>query len=145
MSFNLSDIKWGRAVLWTVLGFLIAFLIPTVIITGYLFVLGFQMRGAPPQEVQIAVLTGIFYNLLAIAGTMLGAFVGGRKTAQGAEDGYQLNGLVTGIGVAIATAVYAVVRISSFTVWVPVHFVLAIAGGWLGGWLVARRASEEEL
>lgn len=146
MSFNLSNIRWGRVILWIILGALIAFLIPNIVATVYLVVLGFQMRGTPPQEVQIAVLTGAFYNLVAILGTALGAFIGGRQAARGVEeDGYQLNGLVTGIGVAILATVTAVLRISAFTLWAPLHLILAVAGGWFGGWLVARRASSEEL
>ena len=145
MSFDLSKIKWGRVVLWIVLGFLISFLIPNVIGSGYLVVLGFQMRGTPPQEVQIAVLTSPFYNLMAILGTLVGGFIGGRQAARKAEEGGCLiNGLAVGIGVAVLATVYAVIRVSSFTFWVPLHFILGIVGGWLGGWLAARRAQDEE-
>ena len=47
--------------------------------------------------------------------------------------------------IAIASAAYDVFRISAFTAWVPVHFCLAIACGWFGGWLVSRHPLDEEL
>jgi len=143
MSFNLSDVKWGRAVLWIVLGTIIAILIPTVFMFAYMIVLGFQLRGAPPQEVQVAFLLGIPHNVVGLLATVLGGYLGGRATARRAEGSHLLNGLIVGVGTAIARAGFSVFQYGSFTVWTPLHAVLAIAGGCLGGWLGGRQAESE--
>jgi hypothetical protein len=143
MSFNLSDVKWGRVALWTVLGLVIAILVPTIFMVAYMVVLGFQMRGAPPREVQVAFLLGIPHNVVGLLATALGGFLGGRATARAAEASHQLNGLVVGIGLAIVRAAFSVFQFGTFTVWLPPHAILAIAGGCLGGWLAGRRAEKE--
>ena len=140
----MSDIKWGQVVQWVVLGSLVAILISLVFMTAYMVVLGFQMRGNPPREVQGAFVVGPIYGLVSVLATALGGFIGGRKTALKAEGSYQLSGLMVGIGVGILVAAFTVFQISKFNFWVPVRFVLGIVGGWLGG-LPAAESAEAEM
>jgi hypothetical protein len=68
MSFEFSDIKWGKVVVGVILGFILAFVVPILVNEGYGVVLGFQLRGAPPQEriVEFAKSTPVFIVVLVI-------------------------------------------------------------------------------
>ena len=50
MSFDFSSLKWGRIVIGVIVGFVVALLVNLLLQVGYGVVLGFQMRGAPPQD-----------------------------------------------------------------------------------------------
>ena len=62
----MKNVKWGRAVLWIVLGTAIAFLIANGFMMVVMVVRGIQYRGAPPREEQIAFVVGPVYNGVAI-------------------------------------------------------------------------------
>jgi hypothetical protein len=141
----MSDIKWGRVVLWIVLGALIALLISNLFVVVAMVVRGFQLRGAPPQEEQIAFILGLPNNIVGLLTTILGGFLGGRAVARKAEGSYTLNGLFVGIGVGILVAVFYVTQRGGFSFWVPLHVVLGIAGGWLGGLAGGKKAEAEDL
>jgi hypothetical protein len=141
----MSEIKWGRAVLWIVLGVLFAFVLSNLFIVLAMVVRGFQLRAAPPREEQVAFIIGLPNNIFALLMTTLGGFLGGRATARRAEGSYGLNGLVVGIGVGILMALYLVFQRGAFTAWVPLHAVLGIAGGWLGGRVGGKHAEAEDL
>ena len=141
----MAKVKWGRAVLWIVLGTLIAFLIANGFMMLAMVVRGFQLRGAPPREEQIAFVVGPVYNGVAVVATALGGLLGGRATARKAEGGYALNGLLVGVGVGLLSGVYSVLQRSAFTVWSPLHLVLGVAGGYLGGLLGGKRAQADEM
>jgi hypothetical protein len=142
MSFKLSDIKWGRAVLGIVLALLIAVAGLLVYQTVAITVRGFQLRGTPPQEEQIAIITSTVSRLVGIVLTAVGALVGGRSSARRAEAGWQLNGLTVGIVTAVLRLVWEAVSLG-FSFWSALHVILALAGGWFGGWLASRSASAE--
>ena len=57
MSFDFSSLKWGRIVIGVIVGFVVALLVNLILQVGYGVVLGFQMRGAPPQEMMVAAVT----------------------------------------------------------------------------------------
>ena len=142
MSFDFSSVKWGRVVLGAVVGFLVAVVGNIVLQTIYGVVLGFQLRGAPPQDVMIAAIKSLPFQLLAALLVLLGGILGGRMAARPAESNRPLAGLLTGILLAILVAVWRAVS------WGPdqgmvIHAVLAIVGGGIGGWLAARRTDEE--
>ena len=50
MSLKWSEIRWGRVVLGVILAVAIFVVVPVLINVGYGVVLGFQMRGSPPNE-----------------------------------------------------------------------------------------------
>ena len=141
----MSNVKWGRAVLWIVLGVVIAFAISNLFIVLAMVVRGFQLRGAPPREEQVAFIVGVPNNIVAVLATALGGLLGGRATARKAEGGYSTNGLVVGVGVGILMAAYSVFQRGQFSAWTPIHAVLGIVGGYLGGLLGGRKAEAEEM
>ena len=141
----MSNVKWGRAVLWIVLGALIAFVLSNAFIFGAMFIRGVQLRGAPPMEEQVAFIVGVPNNIVALLATAVGALLGGRATARRAEGGYTVNGLVVGVGVGLLLAIYSVAQRGAFSVWTPFHALLGIGGGYLGGLLGGKKAKEEDM
>jgi hypothetical protein len=141
----MNNIKWGRVIVWIVLGTAIAFLIANGFMLVTMVIRGIQYRGAPPREEQIAFVVGPVYNGVAIVATALGALIGGRAVARKAEGGHTLSGLVIGIGVGLLSGLYAILQRGEFTFWSPLHLVLGIAGGYLGGVLGAKRAQADEM
>lgn len=139
MSSGLSSIRWGRVVLGALVGFVIAFLINIIIPT----VLGFQARGNPPQDKVVAALTSSTGQIGAALLALLGAFVGGRMAARPAGTNRPLAGLVTGILLGILLIAWRAFSWGTVDFWVLIFAVLAIAGGWLGGQLTARRTDED--
>ena len=141
----MGNIKWGRAVVWMVLGAIIAIVLAMVWSVVGMLPRGFQLRGTPPREEQIAWAFGPVYNAVAAVITGLVALLSGRSTARKAEGGYTLNGLLVGIGVGILVAVYGVFSRGEFTFWPVLHAILGVAGGWLGGMLGGKRAEADEM
>ena len=143
MSFNFSEVKWGRVVLWSILGFIIFLATSYLYVTVRMVILGFQLGGNPPQEAIIEFSSGALYTVILSVAIALGGFLGGRASARKAEGSYLLNGLLTGIGLVIVFAVFFVVTGSSFSLVVLLWAVLAIAAAVLGGWVGGRAAEAE--
>jgi hypothetical protein len=139
----MSDIKWGRVVLGVVWALVIAIVGLLVVQTIAITARGFQLRGTPPMEEQIAILLSTPVRLVGVILTALGALVGGRSAARRAEAGWQLNGLAVGIIAAVLRVGYSVMTMGGFTFWPVLHLIVAIVGGWFGGWLAARSAQSE--
>ncbi len=139
MSFNLSTVKWGWVVIGAIVAAVIAFVLLLIAQFGYGLVLGFQLRGAPPQEMLIEAFTSTPFLILGVIITAIGAVVGGRMAARRSEDNPQLAGLVAGVLAAVlALALRAWQWGLDF--WTLPNVVMAVIGGWLGGWLVSRRS-----
>jgi hypothetical protein len=143
MSFELSNVKWGRVVLWSILGFIIAIAIPILYVVVRMFILGFQLGGAPPPEAQKEFVISPAYAVVALLSTALGGFLGGRAPARKAEGSYVLNGLLVGLGIAILLVAFTIFQTSSVSVGTLLQAVLAIALGALGGWVGGRAAEAE--
>ena len=143
MSFNFSKVKWGRVILWSVLGFIIAIAIPLLYVTVRMFIIGFQIGANPGPEVQRELSSGLLYLVIWCLAMALGGFLAGRAPARKAEGSYLLNGLLAGLGMAILFAVFLIVTGSSFSLIVLLWVVLAIAASALGGWLGGRAAEAE--
>lgn len=141
----MSNIKWGRVALWIVLGVVIAFALSNLFVFAAMLVRGFQLRGTPPVEEQIAFVIGIPNNIVAVLITCFAAWLGGRATARKAEGGYTTNGLVVGAVVGIVMAVLSVLQRGAFTAWPVLHALLGAGGGWLGGWLGGKKAEAEDM
>jgi hypothetical protein len=140
----MKEIKWGRVVVWIVVGTVIAVAGAVVWSVVGLLPRGFQLGGTPPREEQIAFVLGPVYNTVAALIAGLGALLGGRATARRAEGGYSLNGLFVGIGVGILGGAYSLFnRGGEFTFWPVLTAILSIGGGLLGGVLGGRKAEAE--
>ena len=101
MSFNFSDVKWGRVVLWSILGVIIFVATMYLYVTVRMVILGFQLGGNPPQEAIAEFSSGpVYLGILCLAMALAG-FLGGRASARKAEGSYLLNGLLSGIGLAM--------------------------------------------
>jgi hypothetical protein len=138
MSLSLSKIRWGWAVLGLVLAVGVFVGVQLAINVGYGLVIGFQMRQAPPQEVLMAAFASLPFILLGAGEAGLGAYVGGRLAASKSEASPQSAGLLVGVGVAVVIVALSVLQ-GVLEVWVTLYCALALAGGWLAGWLVARK------
>ena len=141
----MANVKWGRVVLWIVLGALIAFVISNGFMLIAMFVRGFQLRGAPPQEEQVAFILGPIYNTVGIIASAVGGLLGGRAVARKSEGSYSVIGLIVGVGVGLLMGGFASFQRGSFTYWSPLHLVLGIVGGYLGGMLGGKRAQSDEM
>lgn len=142
MSFNLSTIKWGWVVIGAIVALVAAFVLSLIAQFGYGLVLGFQLRGAAPQEMLIEAFASTPFLILGVIVKAIGAVVGGRMAARRSEDNPQLAGLVVGILMAVLVlALTAWQRGLDF--WTLPNVVMAVVGGWLGGWLVGRRSQTD--
>jgi len=108
----------------------------------YGVVMGFQMRGSPPQEMLIAAFARLPFLVLASLFALLGGIIGGRMAALPLEGKYTVAGLITGVLVAILVAIWRSIS-WGIDLWVAVYAVVAVIGGWIGGQLAERRAARE--
>jgi hypothetical protein len=142
MSFNLSTVKWSWVVIGAIVATLVAFVLSLVVQFGYDLVLGFQLRGAPPQEMLIEAFASTPFLILGVITKAIGAVVGGRMAARRSEDNPQLAGLVAGILMAVLVLALGAWQ-QALGFWTLPNVVMAVIGGWLGGWLVARRSQTD--
>jgi|GEM_PF-1838322 uncharacterized protein YacL len=143
MSFDFSSLKWGRIVIGVIVGFVVALLVNLILQVGYGVVLGFQMRGAPPQEMMVAAVKSLPFQLLAALFVLLGGFVGGRIAARPDETNRPLAGLITGVLLAVLVVIWRAFSWGAADLWMVIQAILAVVGGWLGGRFAARRKDEE--
>ena len=143
MSFNFSDVKWGRVIVGIVLTAIIAIAVPVLYVVVRMVILGFQLGGNPPQEAQVEFVLSPVYAVVALLATALGGFLGGRLPARRAEGSYLLNGLLAGLGAAILLAAFAIFQYGSVSWGTLLQAVVAIGGGALGGWVGGRAAEAE--
>ena len=73
--------------------------------------------------------------ILGLIWTLVGAVVGGRMAGRRSADATQLAGLLAGVLMAVGLLLLN----RDFSLWMALHIVVAIAGGWLGGFLAGRR------
>ena len=138
MSFDFSTIKWSWVVIGAIVAVVVAFVLALVVQFGYGLVVGFQLRGTPPQEMLIEAFISTPFLILGAIITAIGAVIGGRMAARRSEDNPQLAGLLA--GVLAAVLVIALRAWQWGGLWTLPNAVLAVTGGWVGGWLAGRRA-----
>jgi putative membrane protein (TIGR04086 family) len=139
MSFDFSTVKWSWVVLGAIVAAVVSIVLSLVVQFGYGLVVGFQLRGAPPQEMLIEAFTSTPFLIVGVIITAIGAVVGGRMAARRSEDNPQLAGLVAGILMAVLALAVSVWQ-GGLDFWTLPNVVLAVIGGWVGGWLVGRRS-----
>lgn len=142
MSSGLSGIKWVWVVIGAIVATVAAAVLELIIQFGYGVVLGFQLRGSPPQEMLVAAFTSVPFFVVAVITTLVGALVGVRLAARRSEGSAQLAGLIGGILTAVLVVAQRALRgyPSGLDIWTLLIVVAAVLGGWLAGWLAARRA-----
>lgn len=142
MSSGLSGIKWGRVVIGAIVATIVAFLLTLIIQFGYGLVLGFQLRGSPPQEMLIAAFTSAPFLIVDVVTAAVGALVGLRMAAQRSEGSAQLAGLIGGVVTGVLVLAQRTLRgyPSGLNIWMLLIFAAAVLGGWLASLLAVRRA-----
>jgi len=140
VSFKLSNIKWTWVIFSSILAFVTYIVLSIVINVGYGVVIGFQLRGSPPQEMLNEAFTSTPFAILYVFEAALGAIIGGRLAGRKGERNPQLNGLAVGIGFTAILLALHVIQ-GALDLGVLPYSAMAIAGGWLGGWLATRRAT----
>jgi hypothetical protein len=138
-----SSLKWGRIALGVIVGVLVA--VAGVMVAQLLWgvVLGFQLRGSPPQSALIAAYTSLGFQLVGALLALLGGILGGRFAAKPDDTKRTLAGLITGFILGTLLIAWRAFSWSTVDVWVIFYAVLAIAGGWIGAKLAARKTGED--
>ncbi len=139
MSNNSSTLNWKGIVIGTLFGLLIAWVLTIIVQTLMIVVVGFQLRGTPPVEMQITTLLSWPAVLMGMLLAFLGGLVGGRRGARDSEGSEIIAGLVVGIIVAIVVVLWRFIQGFGFDLWSVIDGVAAVLGGAMGGWLIQRR------
>lgn len=143
MSGSSRSLKWGRIVLGVIVGLLVAVV---GFIAAQLFwgvVLGFQLRGSPPQSALIAAYTSLGFQLVGAALAFVGGLVGGRAAARPQDTNRPVAGLITGAVLGVLLIGWRALSWSAVDLWVIAYALVAVAGGWLGAKLAARKTEED--
>ena len=141
MNYSLSSIRWFRILGAAVAVIAVSFLILMVIITGYAFVLAFQVRGAPDQNAINHFAARISPRLMPWL-EMLLTLVAALIVARRAGTASILHGLFIGIlagllSLAVTLAFGGRLGLHNFV------FLLIVVGlGWLGGFVGQKRTGK---
>jgi hypothetical protein len=140
MSSGLSGIKWVWVVIGAIVATVAAGVLELIIQFGYGLVLGFQLRGSPPQEMLVAAFTSVPFFVVAVITALVGALIGLRIAARRSEGGAQLAGLIGGVLTAVLFVAQRALRgYPWLDIWTVLILAAAVLGGWLAGLLAARR------
>ena len=138
MGTQFSNVRWGRVLLAGALVFIANFMSVFLVVSVYAVILGFEARGAPDQALidQFASQISTWFGPVLTALLTLGAAV---WVARKVEAAIILHGVLVGlIAVLIGLTVTLVFFDSSIDMPDIVRFVLAVAAGWVGGFLGSR-------
>jgi hypothetical protein len=134
MNYSLSSIRWLRVLGAAVAVVAMSFLILMVIVTGYAFVLAFQVRGAPDQNAInhfAARISPKWMPWLEMLLTLVAAFIVARRAG--------MAGIIHGLFIGILAGLLSLAVILAFGGQLGLHnlvFLLTVVGlGWLGGFV----------
>ena len=113
MTNQLSQVKWVRVLLTSLVVYLISFLTIFVIVTGYAFILAFQARGAPDQTM-IQAFANQYAPWIGPISLILFTVLGARHVARRVENAVQLHGLILGL---LTSLVNFVLMVSAWAPW----------------------------
>jgi hypothetical protein len=134
MNYSLSSIRWPRVLSAAVGVIALSFLLLTVIVAGYAFVLAFQTRGAPDQSAISHFAARISPKLmpwLEVSLTFLAAVIVARKAEKvGATHGLLIGILAGLLSLAVPLAFAGRLGLRNW-----VLFVIMVGLGWVGGLL----------
>ena len=139
MSSKFSSINWLWVIAGGIIGFVLFMGITLVVNVGYGVVLGFQMRGTPPQDILYAALSSTPFMVMSLLWTIVGSLIGGRMAGKHAGDAATLAGLLAGILMAIAILILQ----RDLGMWTLSQLILAVAGGAVGGWFASRHSESD--
>lgn len=126
MTNQLSQIKWVRVVLTSLVVYIISFIVVFLIVTAYASLLAFQARGAPDQAA-INVFASQYAPWVGNISLLLFTFLGARHVARRVDSAIPMHGIVLGgLTGLINFALDGFALISLFVL------VLTVGAGWLG-------------
>ena len=134
-----STLNWKGIIIGSLIGLLIAWLLNVIVQFAAGFILGFQLRGTPPQDMLVATLMSWPVVLTGMLLAFSGGLVGGRRGARDSEGQELVAGLIVGLIVAIVVMFWRYISGWGFDLWTAIDGVAAIVGGAVGGWLIQRR------
>ncbi len=130
MSNQLSQIKWVRVAITTIVVFVAALVAVTLVVTAYATYLGFQARGAPDPEM-INDFANRYAPWLSSVFFILFTYLGGRHAARRVPDAAQVNALAVGVLGGLVHAGSNFTNLFDLNA-LPVS-LLAAGAGWLAG------------
>ena len=134
MNYSLSSVRWLRILIAAVAVIAVSFLLLMVIITGYAFVLAFQVRGAPDQNAINHFAAKVSPKLmpwLEMLLTLVVTFIVARRA--------ETASIVQGLFIGILAGLLSLAVILAFGGQLGLHnlvFLLTVVGlGWLGSFV----------
>ncbi|MCX7000491.1 MAG: hypothetical protein NT106_09400 [Candidatus Sumerlaeota bacterium] len=134
MNYSLSSVRWLRILIAAVAVIAVSFLLLMVIITGYAFVLAFQVRGAPDQNAINHFAAKVSPKLmpwLEMLLTLVVTFIVARRA--------ETASIVHGLFIGILAGLLSLAVILAFGGQLGLHnlvFLLTVVGlGWLGSFV----------
>jgi hypothetical protein len=100
MSFNISQLKWSRIIISVIAVVLLSFLVTTLIVTGYAFVLAVKARGTP-DHILISQFAGRISAISIHICYLIFLFLATLRANRKSLPENMVNGLIIGILVII--------------------------------------------
>ena len=133
MTAQLSQIKWRRVILTTLMVYVLSFLTTFLIVTGYAFILAFQARGAPDQGM-IQSFANQYAPRIGPISLIVFTVLGVMRMARRLEAAVPLHGVILGALASLVNIVFDGVSLNSL-----LTTILTIAAGWLGAQMGPRK------
>jgi len=133
MPNQLSQIKWGRVILTTLVVYIFSFLTIFVVVTAYATSLAFQARGAPDRAM-ITAFANQNAPWIGPISLILFTVLGARHMARRVESAISLHGMILGALTGIVNMLFDGFGLGTFII-----IILTISAGWLGSKLGARK------
>jgi hypothetical protein len=139
MNHSLSSIRWLRVLGAALAVIALSFLILTIIVAVYAFVLAFQARGAPDQSAISHFAARVSPKLMPwveVFLTFLAAAIVGRR----AEQASAIHGLLIGILAGLLSLAVPLAFAGRLGLRNLVLFLIIVGLGWVGGFIGQKRA-----
>jgi hypothetical protein len=138
MNHSLSSIRWLRVLSAALAVIALSFLILTVIVAVYAFVLAFQARGAPDQSAISHFAARVSRMLMPWLEVFL-TFLAAVMVARRAEKASATHGVFIGILAGLLSLAVAVAFAGRLGLRNLVLFLIIVGLGWCGGFVGQRR------
>lgn len=133
MTAQLSQIKWGRVILTTVMVYVLSFLTVFLIVTAYASYLAFQARGAPDQSM-INTFADQYAPWIGAISLIVFTVLGAMWLVRRVETAAQLHGMILGVLAGLLNIIFDGLNLSTLAA-----TLLTVAAGWSGSHLDARK------
>jgi hypothetical protein len=138
MNPSLSSIRWLRVLSAALAVMALSFLILTVIVAGYAFVLAFQARGAPDQSAISHFAARVSPKLMPWLEALL-TFIAAVIVARRAETARATHGLFIGILAGLLSLAVPLAFAGRLGLRNLVLFLIIVVLGWVGGFVGQKR------